>query len=206
MQQQVEPASQQSIEGAHVAQQGGVGPHPPAAGIGIVADDPDPQPLGILERTQPLGEPGGLRLSDPAVYNPHGAPELYFTKSAAWGEFQHAIINAVEPLRCGRLREMDPSGIRILDLVNNTSEKSPQRQQLLRYGYDEIADEVNGGHDRFHPHVTPAWPRDSNFRVPLDNLPLPPTFNGLLSELALFGMSGYGTCTKSYGIFPLKRR
>lgn len=139
-------------------------------------------------------------------HNPHGAPELYFTRSTAWRELQYAVINAVEPLRCGRLREVDPSGIRISDLVDRASQENPQRQQLLRYGYDEVADEANGEHDRFHPHVTLAWPGDSNFRVSLDNLPPPPTFNGLLSELALFGMSGYGTCTKNYGIFSLKRR
>lgn len=139
-------------------------------------------------------------------HNPHGAPELYFTKSAEWRSFQRAIIDVVEPLRRGRLREVDPAGNRILDVVNSPAQENPQRQQLLRYGYDEVADESNGGHDLFNPHVTLAWPRDSNFRVPLDDLPPPSKFSGLLGKLALFGMSGYGTCTKNYGIFSLKRR
>jgi len=139
-------------------------------------------------------------------HNPHGAPELYFTKSAAWRELQHAVVSPVEPLRRGRLREVDPSGSRIRELVACGSQDNLRRQQLLRYGYDEIADKSTDGHDRFNPHVTLAWPHDPDFCVPLDGLPPPPTFSGVLSELALFGMSDYGTCTKNYGVFPLKRR
>lgn len=136
-------------------------------------------------------------------HNPHGAVEIYFTKSAAWHTLQRAVIMSVEPLRRGRLREMDPSGARIRDLVNSTSPEDSRRQQLLRYGYDEVADAVNGGHDRFNPHVTLAWPRDPDYHVALDGLPAPRSFSGPLTELAVFGMSAYGTCTKNYGVFSL---
>jgi hypothetical protein len=136
-------------------------------------------------------------------HNPHGAVEIYFTKSGEWHALQRAVIMSVEPLRRGRLREMDPSGARIRDLVNNTSLEDSRRQQLLRYGYDEVADEVNGGHDRFNPHVTLAWPRDPDYRVAFDGLPAPRSFSGPLTELAVFGMSAYGTCTENYGVFSL---
>jgi hypothetical protein len=136
-------------------------------------------------------------------YNPHGAVEIYFMKSAAWHALQRAVIVSVEPLRRGRLREVDPSGARIRDLVNSTSPEDSRRQQLLRYGYDEVADAVNGGHDRFNPHVTLAWPRDPDYHVALDGLPAPRSFSGPLTELAVFGMSAYGTCTKNYGVFSL---
>jgi hypothetical protein len=136
-------------------------------------------------------------------YNPHGALEVYFTKSEVWCALQRAVIMAVEPLRRGRLREVDPSGTRIRDLLDNASQDDSRRQQLVRYGYDEVADHEHGGRDRFNPHVTLAWPRDQDYRVALDGLPAPHSFSGLLTELAVFGMSAYGTCTKNYGVFSL---
>jgi hypothetical protein len=138
-------------------------------------------------------------------HNPYGALEVYFAKSEAWRALQRAVIMSVEPLRRGRLREVDPSGTRIRDLVDNAAQEDSRRQQLVRYGYDEVADEENGGHDRFNPHVTLAWPRDRDHRVALDGLPAPRSFSGLLTELAVFGMSAYGTCTKNYGVFSLRR-
>lgn len=141
-------------------------------------------------------------------HNPHGAPELYFKKTPAWGELQRAVIALVEPLRRGRLPDLDPSGARIRDVVDNAPRDDPRRQQLLKYGYDEVADEPGlgsegGGHDRFNPHVTLAWPRDRSSRVPFDGLPPARTFNGELAELAVFGMRAYGTCTRNYGVFPM---
>ncbi|MCA1676021.1 MAG: hypothetical protein LC799_28890, partial [Actinobacteria bacterium] len=135
-------------------------------------------------------------------HNLHGAPEVYFTKSAAWGVLQRAIVTSVEPLRRGRLREVDPSGVHICDLVDSSQHNS-RRQQLLRYGYDEVADESNGGHDRFNPHMTLSWPRDPNFRFALEGLSSPRAFSGLLTELAVFSMSAYGTCTRNHGTFRL---
>jgi hypothetical protein len=137
-------------------------------------------------------------------HNPHGAVEVYFTKSPAWCDLQRAVIRSVEPLRRGRLREVDPSGARIHDLVDDASQEDSRRRQLLRYGYDEVADEEYGGHDRFNPHITLAWPCDHDHRVALDGLPAPRSFSGLLTELAVFGMSAYGTCTKNYGVFSLR--
>jgi hypothetical protein len=52
--------------------------------------------------------------------------------------------------------------------------------------------------------VTLAWPGDHNDRVALEGLPSPHSFSGVLTELAVFGMSAYGTCTKNYGVFSLR--
>lgn len=136
-------------------------------------------------------------------HNPYGALEVYFTKSDAWRALQHAVIISVEPLRRGRLREVDPSGARIRDLVDHAPPEDSRRQQLVRYGYDEVADQDHDGRDRFNPHVTLAWPHDRDYRVALDGLPDPDQFSGLLTDLAVFGMSPYGTCTKNYGVFSL---
>jgi hypothetical protein len=133
-------------------------------------------------------------------HNPYGAVEVYFRKSGEWSAIQRAVIESVEPLRRGRLRELDPSGTRISDILGNTARDDPGRQQLVRYGYDEVADQE---HDRFNPHVTLAWPHRQDYRVALDGLPAPRSFSGRLTELAVFGVSGYGTCTTNYGVFPV---
>lgn len=141
-------------------------------------------------------------------HNPVGAPELYFRKTAEWIELQRAVIDSVEPLRRGRLREVDPSGVRIRDLLDDPGTDPARRDQLVRFGYDEVTREwVPGGggaHDRFNPHVTLAWPVDSQSRVDLTGLPPAGEFNGPLTELAVYGMSPFGTCTTLYGTAPLR--
>jgi hypothetical protein len=136
-------------------------------------------------------------------YNPHGAVEVYFTTSSAWCTLQRSVITAVEPFRRGRLRAVDASGARIRDVVDHASLDDPRRQQLLRYGYDEVADQDRGGHNRFSPHITLAWPRDHDHRATLHDLPDPRSLSGPLTELAVFGMSAHGTCTRNYGVFTL---
>lgn len=155
-----------------------------------------------LAKTQPALDAEGAEYR----HNPYGALEVHFTKSAAWRELQRAVITSVEPLRRGRLRDVDPSGTRVHDLMDNAAPDDSRRQQLLKYGYDEVADESNGGHDRFSPHVTLAWPHDPDFRVAPDGLPSARMFSGQLTELVVFGMSAYGTCTKNYGTFSLENR
>jgi hypothetical protein len=73
----------------------------------------------------------------------------------------------------------------------------------VKYGYDEVADAEHGGSDRFNPHVTLAWPRDHGCRVAFDDLPAASSFSGRLTELAVYGMNAYGTCTMNFGTFTL---
>jgi len=137
-------------------------------------------------------------------HNPVGAPELYFRKTAEWIELQRAVIAGVAPLRRDRLREKDPSGARIQDILDDPREDPVRKSQLVRFGYDEVTEHWDGGpHDRFNPHVTLAWPVDPAFRIGLADLPPAAEFSGMLSELAVYGMSPYGTCTKLYGTAPL---
>lgn len=72
--------------------------------------------------------------------------------------------------------------------------------QLARYGYDEVTDDTA---DRFRPHVTLAWPDDPKSRVDLGGLPPASVYSTVLSEIAVYGMSPYGTCTSEFGAFPL---
>jgi hypothetical protein len=135
-------------------------------------------------------------------HNPQGAPELYFQLSDQWRALQRTVVGAVEPLRRGRLREVDPAGDRLTELIDRLSREEPfgaRLSQLLAYGYDEISDAAG---ERFNPHLTLAWPADA---VPVDLADLPPAkeFSGLLTHLAVYGMSANGTCTTRYGAFPL---
>lgn len=140
-------------------------------------------------------------------HNPQGAPELYFRRTAEWVELQRAVIRSVEPLRRGRLREVDPSGAGIRELMADPRQDPARRDQLARFGYDEVTEEwrpgSRGPDDRFNPHVTLAWPGDPEFRVELTGLPPASEFSGLLTELAVYGMSPHGTCTTWYGTAPL---
>ncbi|PPK65578.1 hypothetical protein V5P93_005050 [Actinokineospora auranticolor] len=136
-------------------------------------------------------------------HNPVGAPELYFRKSREWIDLQRAVVARVEPLRRGRLRETDPAGERITGLIADPGQDRVRRDQLTRYGYDEITDVWDGGAaDRFNPHVTLAWPIDPDFRVDLAELPPAAEFAGVLPGLAVYGMSPHGTCTALFGTAP----
>jgi len=138
-------------------------------------------------------------------HNPVGAPELYFRKSPEWIELQRSVIADVEPMRRGRLRELDPAGDRIQDVLSDPGTDPARRRQLARYGYDEVTETWPGGGpaDRFNPHVTLAWPDDPAFRVDLGWVPPAREFSGTLTELALYGMDPHGTCTRPYGTVPL---
>jgi hypothetical protein len=136
-------------------------------------------------------------------HNPVGAPELYFRRNAAWVELQREVLAAVEPLRRGRLRELDPAGERIAGVLADPFADPVRRRQLARFGYDEVTETwPPGAEDRFNPHVTLAWPVDPAFRVGLTGLPPAHEFSGILPGLAVFGMSPCGTCTTLYGDAP----
>ena len=134
--------------------------------------------------------------------NPVGAPELHFRKSTDWSGLQRAVVTAIEPVRGDRLRELDPTGRRIADLIAELRDADPdsaQLRQLLRYGYDEIHDEAG---DRFNPHITLAWPAEP-ITVPLSDLPPVSAFDLEVSEVAAWVMGPWGTCVERLGAFPL---
>ncbi len=127
-------------------------------------------------------------------HNPQGAPEVYFVPTSAWHLLQQEVIAAVEPLRRGRLRATDPAGDMLAEVVRRLERDAPddaRLRQLRRYGYDEIS-------DRFHPHVTLAWPVNG-WRASWDGLPEPAAFSAALSDLGVFEMGDYGTCVRRLG-------
>ncbi|GAA2979938.1 hypothetical protein [Actinokineospora diospyrosa] len=136
-------------------------------------------------------------------HNPVGAPEVYFRKTAEWISLQRAVVDAVEPLRRGRLRDTDPAGESVAGLIGDPRQDPARRAQLTRFGFDEITEQWDGGAtDRFNPHVTLAWPVDPGFRIDLSDLPPAAEFSGVLPGLAVYGMSRYGTCTTFFGAAP----
>lgn len=151
-----------------------------------------------------------LALASPAVaaeggeyrHNSCGAPEVYFRKSPQWNALGRAVAAAVEPLRRGRLREVDPAGERLAAVVGNPEPADPDRvRQLLAYGYDEVVDDTS---DRFNPHVTLAWPDRPTPRVNLAGLPVATAFSDVFDSLALCEMGPWGTCLRTLGAFRLR--
>jgi hypothetical protein len=184
---------------------GPAGPCEPHVSIFMLAVD-DSEIDDILWTTSRVAASLPVLSADGERYqhNPVGAPELYFRKTAEWIELQRAVIAEVAPLRRDRLRERDPSGARIQDILDDPHEDPVRQGQLVRFGYDEVTEQWDGGpHDRFNPHVTLAWPVDPAFRIQLTDLPPAAEFSGMLTELAVYGMSPYGTCTTRYGTAPL---
>jgi hypothetical protein len=187
----------------------GVGPCEPHVSIFMLAVQ-EPDLPAVMSATSSVAR---RHVELPALgqhfrHNPHGAPELYFRKSREWVELQMAVIDAVEPLRGGLLRPTDPSGADIRLLLTDPTQDRDRRDQLARFGYDEITERWpptdDGRADRFNPHVTFAWPTAAEPKVPLTELPPAADFSGVLTELGVFGMSPYGTCTRAYSVFPLR--
>jgi hypothetical protein len=182
------------------------GPCEPHVSLFMLAAD-DGQIMDIIWTMRRLAAtlPPLVAVGDQYRHNPVGAPELYFRKSAEWIDLQRSVIAEIEPMRRGRLREVDPAGDRIEDLLADPGTEPARRRQLVRYGYDEVTEAWPGGGpaDRFNPHVTLAWPADPASRVELTGLPPAHEFSGTLTELALYGMAPHGTCTRLYGTVPL---
>lgn len=164
--------------------------------IAMTALDEDevPQLVGAVRRVAagrgPIMARGGWYAN-----NGQGAPEIFFEPAPAWSVLQEAVLAVIEPLRRGRLRAEDPNGESVADIIEQDGDR--ERVGLLRrYGYDEIG-------DRFHPHVTLAWPENRSTTVGTGALPSPSVFSGTLTRLAVYGMSSYGTCTRPYAEFVL---
>jgi hypothetical protein len=139
-------------------------------------------------------------------HNPFGAPEMYYARSPAWVSLQRRVIECVEPLRQGRLRDVGPSGEPLAGAVTDAlAGRIPADPaavaQLIRYGYDEVADDGIG--DRFRPHVTLAWPDAASPPVDLTGLPPADLYSGELRDLAVYRMSPYGTCTTEVATLTL---
>jgi hypothetical protein len=134
-------------------------------------------------------------------HNHEGAPEVFFARSDEFRAVQRAVVKAAEPLRRGRLRELDPGGHPLADVLADPDPDDPARvRQLRTYGFDDVSDEQD---DRFDPHVTLTWPCDESFDVDLATLRPAADFSGRLTDVALYGMSPNGTCTRRYGSWTL---
>ena len=134
-------------------------------------------------------------------HNHEGAPEVFFARSDEFRAVQRAVIAAAEPLRRGRIRELDPGGNPLAAVLDDPNPKDPARvRQLRTYGFDDVSDDQD---DRFNPHVTLTWPVDETSRVDLTPLCPAADFSGRLTDVALYGMAPNGTCTRRYGSWTL---
>ncbi len=134
-------------------------------------------------------------------HNHEGAPEVFFARSDEFRAVQRAVIAAAEPLRRGRIRELDPGGNPLAAVLDDPDPDDPARvRQLRTYGFDDVSDDQD---DRFNPHVTLTWPVDETSRVDLATLRPAAGFTGRLTDVALYGMAPNGTCTRRYGSWTL---
>ncbi|WP_162938470.1 hypothetical protein [Mycobacterium kyogaense] len=134
-------------------------------------------------------------------HNHEGAPEVFFARSDEFRAVQRAVIAAAEPLRRGRIRELDPGGKPLAAVLDDPNPDDPARvRQLRTYGFDDVSDDQD---DRFNPHVTLTWPVDETSRVDLATLRPAADFSGLLTDVALYGMAPNGTCTRRFGSWTL---
>ena len=180
------------------------GPCAPHVSLFMLAvDDAEIGEVVDATRAVAAGLPALSAVGEEYRHNPVGAPELYFRRTADWIALQRAVLDAVEPLRRGRLRDVDPAGERIADVLADPAADPARRRQLARFGYDEVTETwPPGADDRFNPHVTLAWPVDPRSRVGLGGLRPAEEFSGTLPGLAVYGMSPFGTCTTLYGLAP----
>ncbi len=134
-------------------------------------------------------------------HNHEGAPEVFFARSDEFRAVQRAVIAAAEPLRRGRIRDLDPGGNPLAAVLDDPDPDDPARvRQLRTYGFDDVSDDQD---DRFNPHVTLTWPVDETSRVDLTPLRPAADFSGRLTDVALYGMAPNGTCTRRYGSWTL---
>jgi hypothetical protein len=134
--------------------------------------------------------------------NPQGAPEMHYRHTPGWARLQQAVLGAAAPLRSG-LRDRDPSGARLVDLVAQLQREdpgSPRLTQLIRYGYDEITDDVA---HRFRPHVTVTWPSPPMPQPPSPALTPPAGWSCTISQVGLFAMGPHGTCLRPLDLVEL---
>ncbi|MET9318251.1 hypothetical protein ABZX12_41090 [Kribbella sp. NPDC003505] len=171
----------------------------------------DPSQIPELQaRTQRLSRLAGPIRPDAGKFrlNPQGAVEWHFPWSQSWQRVQNPVLESVEPVRAGRLRESDPAGDSIAETVERLRKEDPGGQELaqyLAYGFNEIGPTTSHPDwNRFSPHITLAWPKVSGSQVDFSDLTPPPAlFKDGLTTLALYGMDRAGTCTVEYGRFEL---
>jgi len=117
---------------------------------------------------------------------------LDYTKDRTVDSLHHRVLNALNPLRDGHLREKYAAGLK------QNKYPSQEANYIRQYGYPNIL-------SNFHPHITLGKFSGEDLAIRAKELfdtALIPTYI-TFSQLAVSEMGPYGTCTKILSKFSL---
>ena len=120
-----------------------------------------------------------------------GSIELKYTGSPELSALQMAVVEKLNPLRCGLYLERSPAGLSVADAV---LEAADDNGPLSKYGFGEYG-------DTFNPHVTISWLRPGC--TPFAAQPDPLHYSGVFDSLNMYAMGPQGACPQLLASFPL---
>jgi hypothetical protein len=129
-----------------------------------------------------------------------GSFEVRYEAAPGLMRFQDEVIAIVNPLRGDLLREMDPAGRPVRELIN---EAGVIGDNIRRTGFDAVGDPAKGG--TFGPHVTINWFRLGT-PLKMNAAAWPPVsdLNGRFVALGIFLLGPYGTCSQRLATLELQ--
>jgi hypothetical protein len=142
----------------------------------------------IAGRTAPLK----LRATEYAYHVHDATIELRYEVTQPLVHLQDAVLEAVNPLRGSLLRERDPSGHLLAELITQSGTVS---DNIRRTGFDAVGDPATGG--TFIPHVSLDWFQPGTLLdTESENLPPITDFDGSFVALGIYLLGPYGTCAQ----------
>ena len=118
--------------------------------------------------------------------------ELRYRATGPLLQLQDAVLEVVNPIRGSLLRERDPSGHPLSELITQSGTVG---DNIRCTGFDAIGDPAKGG--TFIPHVSLNWfAPGTSLDAESEELPLIGNFDGPAVALGIYLLGPYGTCTQ----------
>jgi hypothetical protein len=142
----------------------------------------------IARRTPPLS----LGATEYAYHAEDATIELRYEATRPLMEMQDAVLEAVNPIRGTLLRERDPSGHLLSELITRSGIVG---DNIRRTGFDAVGDPAEGG--TFIPHISLNWFEPGTLLdTESDDLPPITNFDGTFVALGIYLLGPYGTCAQ----------
>ncbi len=135
--------------------------------------------------------------------NPNeGSFEVRYEATAELMRFQERVLAIVNPFRGDLLRERDPAGRPLIELIRGSGVVA---DNIRRTGFDAVGDPANGG--TFVPHVTINWFRLGT-PLQMNGADWPPLsdLSGRFVAFGVFLLGPYGTCAQRLATLELQGR
>jgi hypothetical protein len=141
-----------------------------------------------------IGKLGDLGIPD------EGSFEVRYEAADGLMRFQEKVLAIVNPLRGDLLRELDPAGRPLREMMNGSGVIA---DNIRRTGFDALGEPAKGG--TFRPHVTINWFRQSTpLKMNAADWPPLSDLNGRFVALGVFLLGPYGTCTQRLATLDLQ--